>query len=61
MLVDIKKVAATQQNFVVQLEVLAILEALPRWERKLIEYKTHLVTDHKELEFFKIQVLLLPC
>jgi hypothetical protein len=37
------------------LETLAILEALLKWEDKLIGYRIHVITDHKALEFFKTQ------
>ena len=36
-------------------ETLAILEALLKWEDKLLGYRIHVVTDHKALEFFKTQ------
>ena len=36
-------------------ETLAILEALLKWEDKLLGYRIHVVTDHKALEFFKMQ------
>ena len=36
-------------------EMLAILEALLKWEDKLLGYCIHVVTDHKALEFFKMQ------
>jgi hypothetical protein len=36
-------------------ETLAILEALLKWEDKLIGRKINIVTDHKTLEFFKTQ------
>ncbi|KAG6883065.1 hypothetical protein C0995_013043 [Termitomyces sp. Mi166 len=45
-----------QQNYAVhKLETLVILEALLKWEDKLMEYKIHIITDHKALEFFKTQ------
>ncbi|KAG6893317.1 hypothetical protein C0992_010503 [Termitomyces sp. T32_za158] len=45
-----------QQNYAVhKLETLAILEALLKWEDKLMGYKIHIITDHKALEFFKTQ------
>jgi len=45
-----------QQNYAIhELETLAILEALMKWEDKLIGYDVHIITDHKALEFFKTQ------
>ena len=41
-----------------ELKTLAILEALIKWEDKLIGYKIHVITDHKALEFFKTQSTL---
>ena len=38
-----------------KLETLAILEALLKWEDKLLSYKIHVITDHKALEFLKTQ------
>jgi RNase H-like domain found in reverse transcriptase len=35
--------------------MLAILEALLKWEDKLLGYHIHVVTDHKALDFFKTQ------
>jgi len=49
-----------QQNYAVhELETLAILEALIKWEDKLIGHKISIITDHKALEFFKTQARLL--
>jgi len=54
-----KKFTAAQQNYAVhKLETLAILEALLKWEDKLMGYRIHIITDHKALEFFKTQVNL---
>jgi hypothetical protein len=51
-----KKFMTAQQNYTVhELETLAILESLQRWEDKLVGYKIHVITDHKALEFFKTQ------
>ena len=36
-------------------ETIAILEALLKWEEKLLGYHIHVVMDHKALEFFKMQ------
>ena len=51
-----KKFTAAQHNYrVFELETLAILEALLKWEDKLLGYRIHVVTDHKALEFFLTQ------
>ncbi|KZP17244.1 hypothetical protein FIBSPDRAFT_682089, partial [Athelia psychrophila] len=34
---------------------IAILEALLKWEDKLIGHRIHIVTDHRALEFFQTQ------
>ena len=48
-----KKFTAAQHNYrVFELETLAILEALLKWEDKLLGYRIHVVTDHKALEVF---------
>ena len=41
-------------------ETLAVLEALMKWEDKLLRRKFMVVTDHKGLEYFKTQPNLLP-
>ncbi len=49
----------TQQHYAVhELETLAVLEALQKWEDKLIGRRLHVITDHKALEFFKTQAYL---
>jgi hypothetical protein len=54
-----KKFTDTQRNYqVFEQETLAILEALLKWKDKLLEYRVHVVTDHKALEFFKMQLHL---
>jgi hypothetical protein len=54
-----KKFTDTQRNYrVFEQETLAILEALLKWEDKLLGYRVHVVTDHKALEFFKTQLRL---
>ncbi len=54
-----RKFTPAQQNYAGhELETLAILEALMRWEDKLIGYKIYIITDHKALEFFKTQAHL---
>jgi len=51
-----KKFTSAQQHYAVhELETLAILEALIKWEDKLLRRKIHIITDHKALEFFKTQ------
>jgi len=52
----LQKFSNAQQNYVVhELETLAILESLQKWEDKLGSYKIQVITDHKALEFFKTQ------
>ena len=54
-----KKFTNAQQNYAVhELETLAILESLQKWEDKLVGYKVRVITDHKALEFFKTQIRL---
>jgi hypothetical protein len=51
-----RKFTTAQQHYAVhEMETLAILEALHKWEDKLIGKKIHVITDHKALEFFKTQ------
>ena len=51
-----KKFTSTQHNYCIfKMETIAILEALLKWEDKLIGNKIHIVTDHRALEFFKTQ------
>jgi len=40
---------------VFEMETIAILEALLKWEDKLLGRQILVVTDHKALEFFKMQ------
>ena len=55
-----RKFTDAQHNYrVYKHETLAILEALLKWEDKLVGYHTHVVTDHKALEFFKMQTRLM--
>ena len=55
-----KKFTNTQQNYAVhELETLAILEFLQKWKDKLVEYKVHIIMDHKALEFFITQIRLI--
>jgi RNase H-like domain found in reverse transcriptase len=51
-----KKFTTVQMNYCVfEMETIAILEALLKWEDKLLGRKVHIVMDHKALEFFKMQ------
>jgi len=50
---------AQRHYSVFEQETIAILEALLKWEDKLIGYRIHVVTDHQALEFFKTQDQLL--
>jgi RNase H-like domain found in reverse transcriptase len=51
-----KKFTDTQwNNCVFKHKMLAIIEALLKWEDKLLGCHIHVVTDHKALEFFKMQ------
>ena len=48
-----RKFTDAQRNYrVYEHETLAILEALLKWEDKLVGYRIHVVMDHKALEFF---------
>ena len=40
---------------VFELEMIAILEALTKWEDKLLGRRINVITDHKALEFFQNQ------
>lgn len=51
-----KKFSDAQRHYrVFEQETLAILEALLKWEDKLVGYRVHVVTDHRALEFFMTQ------
>jgi hypothetical protein len=51
-----KKFTAAQHNYrVFEMETIAILEGLLKWEDKLLGNKVRVVTDHRALEFFKTQ------
>jgi hypothetical protein len=51
-----KKFTNAQQHYAVhEQETLAILEALQKWEDKLVGHRFHVITDHKALEFFQTQ------
>ena len=51
-----KKFTSAQHNYrVFEMETIAILEALLKWEDKLIGNRINVVTDHRALEFFKTQ------
>jgi hypothetical protein len=48
-----KKFTPAQHNHqVMELGTIAILQALFKWEDKLIRYKINVVINHKALEFF---------
>ncbi len=54
--IHVKKAHKCTTNYRVhELEMLAILKALMKWEDKLMGYRIHVITDHKALEFFKTQ------
>ena len=51
-----KKFTGAQMNYrVFEMETIAILEALLKWEDKLIGNRLNVITDHRALEFFKTQ------
>jgi hypothetical protein len=51
-----KKFSDAQRNYrTFEHETIAILEALLKWEDKLIGRRIHVVTDHQALEFFQTQ------
>jgi RNase H-like domain found in reverse transcriptase len=51
-----RKFTDAQRNYrVFEHEMLAIPEALLKWEDKLLGFRIHVVMDHKALEFFKTQ------
>ena len=55
-----KKFSSLQQNYHThEHETIAILEALIKWEDKLLRRKFIIVTDHKGHEYFKTQPSLL--
>ena len=55
------KFMSTQHNYCMHKhETLAVLEALMKWEDKLLGRKFMVVTDHKGLECFKTQPNLSP-
>ena len=56
-----KKFMSAQHNYRMHKhETLAVLEALMKWEDKLLGRKFTVVTNHKGLEYFKTQPNLLP-
>lgn len=56
-----KKFTIAQHAYrVFEMETIAILEALLKWEDKLLGYPIRIVTDHKALEFFKTQAHFNP-
>jgi hypothetical protein len=57
-----KKFSTAQYNYhIFEMETLAILEALLKWEDKLIGNHLHVVTDHQVLELFRTQRRLSHC
>jgi len=51
-----KKFSSAQQNYHThEHETIAILEALIKWEDKLLGHKFIIVTDHKSLKYFETQ------
>ena len=51
-----KKFSSAQMNYQdFEMETIAILKVLLKWEDKLLGRKIIVVTDHKALEFFKMQ------
>ena len=58
---SIKKFSNAQHNYRThEHETIAVLEALMKWEDKLLGWKFSLVTDYKGLEYFKTQPALSP-
>ena len=56
-----KKFMSTQHNYHMhEHKTLVVLEALMKWEDKLLGRKFMVVTDHKGLEYFKTQPNLSP-
>ena len=56
-----KKFSNEQYNYRMhEHETIAVLEALMKWEDKLLGWKFTLVTDHKGLQYFKTQLILSP-
>src|SRR5882762_869693 len=57
-----RKFSTAQHNYhIFEMETLAILKALLKWEDKLIRNHLHVVTNHWALEFFKTQRRLSHC
>ena len=51
-----KKFSNAQRNYrTFEHETITVLEALLKWEDKLISRHIHVVTDHQALEFFQTQ------
>ena len=56
-----KKFTSAQHNYHMhEHDTLAVLEALMKWEDKLLGRKFTVVTDHKGLKYFKTQLNLSP-
>ena len=57
-----KKFTDAQGHYhIYEQETIVILEALLKWEDKLVRYCIHVVTDHKALEFFNMQSKFTVC
>ena len=57
----LKKLMSAQHNYHMHKhETLVVLEALMKWEDKLLGREFMVVTDHKGLEYYKTQPNLLP-
>jgi hypothetical protein len=57
-----RKFTSAQHNYhPTEQETIVILEALLKWEDKLIGYPVTVVTDHKSLEYLKTQTKLSSC
>ena len=50
-----KFMKAQYHYFIYEQETLAVLEALMKWEDQLVGHPINIVTDHKALQFFKMQ------
>ena len=56
-----KRFSNVQHNYHMhEHETIVVLEALMKWEDKLLGWKFTLVTDHKGLKYFKTQPVLSP-
>ena len=55
-----KKFTSAQHNYHTKHKTLVVLEALMKWEDKLLGRRFMVVTDHKGLKYFKTQPNLSP-